>query len=86
MKKVIEKYFCDFCGEECEGTNFVFPEMSRTEAYDLISGKTLKAIDCVITKKEVDICPKCQEKIARLLEFIKYTEIDEHGNMTISFS
>jgi hypothetical protein len=30
MKKVEEKYFCDYCGEKCVHTDFVVPEIEQS--------------------------------------------------------
>lgn len=60
MKKVEEKYFCDYCGEKCEHTDFVVPEIEQvTEPFNIMTRP-------YATHK--DICPKCQEKIAMLLK------------------
>lgn len=61
MKKTreIEEYFCDYCGEKCEHTDFVVPEEKSIKAHGLTSETELRGI-CEIHK---DICPKCQKRL-----------------------
>lgn len=77
MKKTreIEEYFCDYCGEKCERTDFVVPEEKKLE-FNILGIKNITREICETHK---DICPKCQEKIAMLLKLVPRVDIDGLG-------
>lgn len=71
MKKTreIEEYFCDYCGQKCEHTDFVVPEIEQITVPFNITTRPYA------THK--DICPKRQEKIAMLLKLVPNTDIED---------
>lgn len=49
MKKVEERYYCDFCGKECKHTpQYVFPWLTQSVARDV----------------QMDLCNECRDKVA----------------------
>lgn len=77
MKKLIETYHCDYCGKECEHIDYVLPVIEYDIEYAKDSnGKKIVALDVpVVNPKNVDICPKCQDIIARFTRIMKYTDV-----------
>lgn len=64
MKKVI----CDFCKKETTtSSSYTFPVLHSCDAKDMY-GNILYRLD-TCEKEEKDICPKCERKIASLLQF-----------------
>lgn len=89
MKKTetVEKYYCDYCGNECKNTsNYIMPALEPHTEYAMNKGVKLFATSRMeLTKKEVDICPDCQEKIASLISLLPKMDFDEFGQVTIKF-
>lgn len=84
MKIVTEECFCDFCGNKCDDTTFVFPVVSSIGAKDK-NGYTLKVFGKTIKAVQKNVCPECQEKIIHLLSLINGTTINKDGTLEISF-
>lgn len=68
--KTIDAYYCDYCGNECDSTpDLVLPTIEDmkyfatyrgVKLYEFTDGKKIVA-------KQVDVCPECQVKIAKIL-------------------
>lgn len=80
MKKIkqIDTYYCDYCGKECEHTpQYVFPSLEETtvDACSPRDGNVLKRIIYASPHaKQKDICPKCQDQIAKLINLLHYAD------------
>ena len=77
MKKTkqIDTYYCDFCGKECEHTDFVIPV--KESIYVEKSEIKLAKFGEMVVPKTADICPECQTKMAYVMpSIIKCMEFD----------
>lgn len=75
MKKTVEKYFCDYCGDACEHTpEFVLPAEIPLKAYDK-SGNLIADLGCKNGSVQRDICPTCQRKISKILKLLNQKPI-----------
>ena len=72
-------YCCDYCRKICEPTpDYVVPDFSIEENYarNKSGAKLLKIDRTRIAPKQVDICPSCQNKIARMSNLLRYVMVD----------
>ena len=79
MEKISKSYFCDYCGERCEHTEFVLPEKGEDNVEwikDGLGNKIQPIYYPNIFSKQVDICPSCQNTIARIVNLIRYVNIN----------
>lgn len=61
MKKTIEKYFCDICGEETKDIKHLnYPVIFQTEQTEG------RIVEPYIDNTNIDVCPNCCKKILRL--------------------
>lgn len=80
MKKTkqIDTYYCDYCGKECEHTpEYVLPSLQETmvDACSPGDGSVLRGITYASPHaKQKDICPKCQNQIAKLTNLLHYAD------------
>ena len=84
MKKEITtvKYYCDFCGEECKHTpEYIMPETNEEmpETKNIHEYKLLRSSYYRPIRRQKDICPDCEEKIAMLLPLVKNMTIKDNG-------
>lgn len=72
-----EVYCCDYCGKECEHTDYILPviEIDTEYAKDGYGNKLAKLNIDKVVPRQVDICPECQETIARLTRIMKYADV-----------
>ena len=61
MRKL--KVYCDFCGSKCNNTYYYFELPKITEYQE--DRKIIKSC-------EADLCDKCKERIADIIETIQY--------------
>lgn len=70
MKKIkqieIEKYYCEYCGKECNHTEYIVPSFIEIKINSEMIGNKFETLE----PKQVDICPTCQNKIAIMLNNI----------------
>lgn len=86
MKKMISKYYCDVCGNECDDTEYILPVLHKNiHNFELMPNGYIRP-----TKQ--NICYKCAEKMAyivpKILPFIKVDPINcevIHWNGGIAF-
>ena len=85
--KTVNTYYCDYCGNECKNTsNYIMPALESHTEYAINKGVKLFATSRMeLTKKEVDICPDCQKKIASLMTLLPRMGYDDNGNTSIEF-
>lgn len=79
MEKISKSYYCDYCGERCEHTEFVLPEKGEDNIEwikDGLGNKIQPIYYPNILSKQVDICPSCQNIIARIVNLIRYVNIN----------
>jgi len=75
-KKEIYTYYCDYCGKECEHTDITVPSLEYESVYAM--NNDVKAAEFskeILEIKQKDVCPKCQEEIAKFLRLMKYTTV-----------
>ena len=77
MEKISKSYYCDYCGEKCEHTEFIVPE--REICVEWIrdrEGNKIQSFDRFdIVEKRVDICKTCQNTMARIADLMRYANI-----------
>ena len=79
MEKISKSYFCDYCGERCAHTEFILPEKGEDNvewAKDRFGNKIMPFHYPNILSKQVDICPSCQNTIARIVNLMRYVNIN----------
>ena len=79
MEKVSKTYYCDYCGKECAHTDFILPEKGEDNVEEVkdFHGNKIKSFRYPnIISKQVDICPACQNTIARLINVMRYVNIN----------
>ena len=79
MEKVSKSYFCDYCGKGCTHTEFILPEKGEDiveYVKDRIGNKIMSLYHTNILSKQVDICPSCQNTIARIVNLMRYVNIN----------
>ena len=77
MKKTkqIDTYYCDFCGKECEHTDFVIP--AKESIYAQKNGIKLAKFGEMVVPNAADICPECQTKMAYVMpSLIRHMEFE----------
>ena len=73
--KQIKTYYCDYCGKQCDSTPlYVLPSLESDYAKDSSGNKLVRFGESVHTKQK-DICPGCQNEIARFLNLMKYATV-----------
>lgn len=61
MKKIIEKFYCDICGAECENIKHItYPVVFLTEQTE---GRNCKPY---ISHTNIDVCGNCCEQILKV--------------------
>lgn len=66
-RDINEKTICDICGKETENSfEYKLPDIKETSLYDGF-GTKLKTLSYTIEDDIKDVCPKCRQKIAKLL-------------------
>lgn len=78
MKLEKKIYCCDYCRNGCEHTqDYVLPVFETKSEFAFRNGVKLAKFDrTVTTPKQVDICPDCQDKIARITNVLNYVTVD----------
>lgn len=79
MEKVSKTYYCDYCGKECAHTEFILPEKGEDNVVwvkDNFGHKVMRHRYPNILSKQVDICPACQNTIARLVGVMRFVNIN----------
>ena len=79
VEKISKSYFCDYCGERCAHTEFILPEKGEDNvewAKDRFGNKIMPFHYPNILSKQVDICPSCQNTIARIVNLMRYVNIN----------
>lgn len=77
----LNKYICDYCGQECNKGNYVVPALEREtqDVYAFKSGiKITQFSHEVMTQMQLDLCENCKIKVARLIELAKYIDLNKH--------
>lgn len=71
-------YCCDYCRRDCEHTpDYVMPDFETQTEFAFRNGVKLAKFDRTrIVPKQVDICPSCQNKIARMANLLRYVMVD----------
>ena len=86
----MKKFFCNYCGEECEPTpQYHIPVEKRATEY--INGKGNKIIGTIklppqIEAEQVDICNACQHRIVALLRMVKNVNMEPDGTFSLIFN
>lgn len=86
---------CDYCGKECEPTNFVLPKLEEHGGYiidrneDMVYKYKEHIYDDII-EEEQDICIECQIKMASFLPLIeklmeRTDTVIDHGVLSVVF-
>ena len=81
MEKISKSYYCDYCGERCAHTEFILPEKGEDNiewAKDKFGNKIMPFHYPNIFSKQVDICPSCQNTIARIVNLMRYVNINAY--------
>lgn len=76
MKKTkqIDAYYCDYCGKECEHTpELVLPVKEKNKDFMFIGHPDVPTIEKIVAKQR-DICPECQNQIAKLVNLLHYAD------------
>lgn len=60
MKKIIEKHFCDICGEEGFVWNINYPVIFHTEQTEG------RSCDPYISQEEMEVCDTCLRKVLKI--------------------
>lgn len=71
---------CNFCGKMCEHEEYQIP-MFNVETTYATSSKGVKLfpfIDKKLITKNVDLCDDCKIKVARLMELVKFIDLNNH--------
>ena len=79
VEKISKSYYCDYCGERCAHTEFILPEKGEDNvewAKDRFGNKIMPFHYPNILSKQVDICPSCQNTIARIVNLMRYVNIN----------
>lgn len=79
MEKILKSYYCDYCGKRCAHTEFVLPEKGEDNVEwikDGLGNKIQPIHYPNILSKQVDICPSCQTTIARIVNLMRYVNIN----------
>ena len=89
MKKTkqIDTYYCDYCGKECEHTEFVMPygEEKVEYAKDRYGNKIMPCHYTEPIAKNRDICIDCQKRIINLMKVLPYITKDSNGEIKINW-
>lgn len=65
--KQIDTFYCDYCGKECEHTpEFTLPVKEKNKDMMFMWIHNVPVTERVVAKQR-DICPKCQERIIKLI-------------------
>lgn len=78
MKKIkeVSTYYCDYCGKECEHTDITLPSLEYETEYAMNNNIKLAEFSREILEiRQKDMCPKCQEEIAKFLRLMKYATV-----------
>ncbi len=81
-KEYINIYNCDYCGKKCQHSpQYVLPVFEPVEASAIGGGVKLATFTVgeMINKKQRDICPECQKKLAVLASLIPHMDILGNG-------
>lgn len=76
MKKTkqIDTYYCDYCGKECEHTpEFTLPVKEKNKDLMFMGEPNIPTIEKIVAKQK-DICPKCQDQVAKLINLLHYAD------------
>ncbi len=60
MKKTIEQYFCDVCGEQSDVVQVNYPVIFHT---DQTEGRSSNPY---ISQEKLELCPKCLERAVKI--------------------
>ena len=71
---------CNFCGKMCEHKEYKIP-MFEVETVYATNSKGVKLFpfrDEKLITKNIDLCDDCKIKVARLMELVKFIDLNNH--------
>lgn len=77
---LINECVCNFCGKICEHEEYKIP-MFNVETTYATNSKGVKLFpfrDEKLITKNVDLCDDCKIKVARLMELVKFIDLNNH--------
>ena len=77
---LINECVCNFCGKICEREEYKIP-MFNVETTYATNSKGVKLFpfrDEKLITKNVDLCDDCRIKVARLMELVKFIDLNNH--------
>ena len=77
---LINKCVCNFCGKVCEYKEYKIPmfDVETTYVTNLKGVKLFPFRDEKLADKNVDLCDDCKVKVARLMELVKFIDLNNH--------
>ena len=79
MEKQLVKYECDFCGRECDKSDYIVPVYDEETAYasNLKGDKVVKFDKAKIVPQRIDVCPICEKTLAELIHLSRFVSVHE---------
>ena len=77
---IINGCVCNFCGKACKHEDYNLP-MFEVETIYATNSKGVKLFpfrDEKLITKNVDLCDDCKIKIARLMELVRFIDLNNH--------
>lgn len=87
MAKTLKKYYCDCCGSECEHSEFILPKKGEDRiewATDRFGTKLYPFHYPTTHTKQSDLCPTCQNTLARIVGLIRSANMYPDGTDLLS--
>lgn len=77
MEKQLVKYECDFCGRECNKSDYIIP-VYDTETFiakNSSGSKVAKFDKTKIISQRVDVCPMCEKTLAEMINLSRFVNV-----------
>ncbi|MDD4370967.1 MAG: hypothetical protein PHD56_07835 [Anaerostipes sp.] len=78
--KTIESYRCDFCGKECEHTEYVLPTISQ----NVVKEGNIATFYNDIEPVQCDLCEACQKKVHFGIQLSRMAILNDDGELELN--